>query len=52
MLPSKIADKGRTVDTDAEGKYRRIKAVVLFLTGGGEATNTENMETLYASLWS
>ena len=35
------------VDTVGEENKRRRKDKVIFLTGGGEATNPENMEALY-----
>ena len=38
------------VDTVGEENKRRRKDKVIFLTGGGEATNPENMEALYASV--
>ena len=49
---SKIAEEDKTVDTDREEKESRIKGKVTFPTSGGKATNPENMEDLYASVWS
>ena len=46
--PPTIAEEGRTVDTDGEEKESRRKDTVIFLTGGGEATNPDNIEALYA----
>ena len=40
------------MDTDREEKERRRKEKLVLPTGGGEATNTEKMETLYASVQS
>ena len=48
--PSKISEEGKTVDTYGEEKERIRKDKGVFLTGGGETTNPENMETLYAFL--
>ena len=48
--PFKSTEQGKTVDTDREGKERRRKEKVVLPTGGGEATNPENMEALYASV--
>ena len=39
------------VDIYREEKERRIKDTEVLLTGAGEDTNLENMETLYASVW-
>ena len=36
--------------TDGEENIRRGKDMGAFLMGGGEATNPENMEVLYASI--
>ena len=36
------------MDKDGEEKDTRRKDKVAFLTGGGEDTNPENMEALYA----
>ena len=38
------------VDIVGEVNDRRIKDKVVFPTGGGEATNPENIEALYASV--
>ena len=35
------------MDTIGEENERRINDKLVFLTGGGEATNPENMEALY-----
>ena len=40
------------VDTDEEEKESRRKYMSIFPTLGGEATNLEKMEYLYASVWS
>ena len=40
------------MDTVGEENNRRRKEKVVFLTSGGEATKPENMEALYASVWS
>ena len=50
--PSKITEEGKTVDTDRKEKERRRKEKVVLPTGGGEATNTEKIEDLYASVQS
>ena len=47
---SKIAEAGRTVETEKEEKERRRKDKVILSTGGGEATNPENMEDLHESV--
>ena len=39
-------------DTDGEEKEKRRKDKVVFQTDGGESTNPESMEALYASLQS
>ena len=36
------------VDTDGEKNERRIKETEIFPMGGGEATTSEKMESLYA----
>ena len=43
----KITEEVITVDTDGEERDRRRKDMVLLVTGGGEAKNPENMESLY-----
>ena len=40
------------MDTVGEENERKRKEKVVFLTGGGEATNPEKMEAFYASVQS
>ena len=48
--PIKISEEGETLNTVGEEHQRRRKEKVVFPIGGGEATNPENMEALYASV--
>ena len=47
-----MAEEGNTVDIVGEENERRRTEKVVLLTGGGEYTNPENMEALYASIQS
>ena len=46
----KITEEGKMVDTYGKEKEKTRKYKVVLLKGGGEDTNLENMEALYASI--
>ena len=49
--PYNIAEEGKMVDIDGEKNDRRIKGKEVLLKDGDEATSLENMEDIYASVW-
>ena len=48
--PSKITEEGKMVDTYGKENERIRKYKVVLQKGGGEDTNLENMEDLYAAI--